>query len=196
MTLERVPDHRDRGLSLLITQYQELPRLRSLLGALLDEVQVVEDAAWDVILGRLVDDAEGAQLDTIGRIVGQPRIGDDEEFRLYIKARITINSSDGTGDDVMQVAEVLLEGKPWSYEETYPASIIIETFEAERAATIAHLLRLARAGGVGFGYHYSTEPEAEAFSFPAGDDAEEDSASGFGDDDPDTGTGGAWADTY
>lgn len=175
MTLERVPDHRDRGLSLLITQYQELPRLRSLLGALLDEVQVVEDVAWDVILGRLVDDAEGAQLDTIGRIVGQPRIGDDEEFRLYIKARITINGSDGTGDDVMQVAEVLLEGKPWSYEETYPASIIIETFEAERAATIAHLLRLARAGGVGFGYHYSEEPVGDLLLL--------DADSGLADDD-------------
>lgn len=198
MTLEHIPNHKEAGLALLITQYQDKPRLAALLGAFLDEAQLLEDATWEVILGRLIDDAVGAQLVTLGRLVGQEPIGaDDDEFRLYIKARIAVNSSDGTGDDVMNVAALLLEGSPWTYEELYPASIIIEALELPGyAATIAHLLKLARAAGVALSLHHSEAAEADTFAFADGDEQQDDSVRGFGGDDPDEEPGGLWVGAY
>lgn len=180
MSLTPVTDHVERGTSLLIEQYRGRPRIESLLRSYLLQVQELSDATWDVMVSRLIDDATGEQLTVLSRLVGENvRLGDDEAQRVLVRARIAVNRSNGHGDDILRVATLLLGDKPWSYAETYPASILIETFEAERAESVATLLRLALAGGVGFGYHYSEEPAGDLLILDADD--------GLADDDGDNG---------
>jgi hypothetical protein len=56
-----------------------------------------------------IDDSEGAQLDNIGRLIGQPRtVTDDATYRLFLKARIQANRSTGSAEDIYSVMRALL----------------------------------------------------------------------------------------
>ena len=63
-----------------------------------------------VLTQRTVDTAIGEQLDVIGRRVGRPRQGltDDEIYRRYVRAQIAANGSDGLIDDILTVAELVI----------------------------------------------------------------------------------------
>jgi hypothetical protein len=51
----------------------------------------------------------GVQLDRIGRLVGQPRAGvDDDHYRFYLRAKIRANRSDGTPDVIIGVFQAML----------------------------------------------------------------------------------------
>lgn len=69
-----------------------------------------ELAAQQVLTQRSVDNAIGAQLDVLGRLVGQPRNGvtDDALYRRYVRARIAANVSDGTIEDAIRIAKCVI----------------------------------------------------------------------------------------
>jgi len=133
-----------------ISQYQGKPRLLAWILSYVRRCQELEDAAWDVILRRMIDNAENAQLDTIGKIVGQLRNGqDDPTYRIYITARIRINRSHGHPDDVISVLQ-LIESAAFGYGEYYPCTAWIE-FTAPPSAdprVLSDLAKLAVASGV------------------------------------------------
>lgn len=181
-----------RSLGLRITQDQESPRFAALISSYIEEVQLVENVAWQVLESRMLELATGAQLDLLGKLVGQERVGDsDDEYRVYIRARIAVNMSDGTADDVMRVAGTLLDGLTWRYWEVYPMTIFVEAFGVEKLqGTIANMIRAARMAGVAFNFQFSDYPEHETFAFALGDEEEADVQRGFGGDDPEIGPGG------
>lgn len=144
MTTETV-DHTTEGLALLVSQYKGAPRLEGYLSALLDEVQALEAAIQQVKAGYHIDDAVGAQLDVLGRIVGQPRIGqDDESFRTYVLARVAANKSSGRTKDLLNVVRLATSNEPnarhefWRSLKTFV--VFIEGISRERAQAIADLL--------------------------------------------------------
>lgn len=63
-----------RALSRLLSQFQNSPVLLQIVRALMSEVQVLVDAIIGTLQGRTPGSAVGAQLDVLGRIVGQPRV--------------------------------------------------------------------------------------------------------------------------
>lgn len=147
--IEHDTQHVDDALRLFLDQFKERPRLAALLSSYIQRVQDLEDAAWDVLVKRLIDNAEAAQLDAIGRIVGEVRDGrDDPTFRLFVLARIRINKSFGHADDVIDVLR-LVEAADFTYLEVYPASAYVDylTDTSQDAATLIALARLARASG-------------------------------------------------
>lgn len=90
--------------------------IEQLLGAILAPAQDVENALQQMALYRFVDTAEGAQLDIIGRIVGQEREGlTDTDYRRYIRARIAANNSNGTIEDVLTVAFLVVYDNTLDY---------------------------------------------------------------------------------
>lgn len=106
--LDHVLDHVEQGLNLLIDQYKGKPRLTGWLKAYLRQVQDLEDAAYDVLIKRLIYNAQDAQLDVIGKIVGELRDGrDGEAYRIGIYARVRINRSRGNVDDVLAVLALI-----------------------------------------------------------------------------------------
>jgi hypothetical protein len=153
MTLAQVTDHAEQAPELLLEQYREKPRIKALLLSYVRRCQELDDAVWDVIVKRLIDDAENAQLDAIGRIVGEERDGKpDATYRIYIAARIRINRSHGHPGDVIDVIR-LIEASAFRYLEYFPASADIEFTEPPLAAP-GHLLAIAqqaRSAGVRLG---------------------------------------------
>lgn len=58
----------------LLAQFdQSVDGIQRFIKAITNQTQVLNDAEVSVMLGRTVEQAEGVQLDIIGRIVGQPR---------------------------------------------------------------------------------------------------------------------------
>jgi hypothetical protein len=80
------------------------------------QFQDLEDAFQGLLTIINIDDSVGAQLDNLGRIVGQQRTGlDDTTYRLYLRARIIANKSNGTTEDLYRVFRALLGALGYKY---------------------------------------------------------------------------------
>ncbi len=84
-------------------------RIEQLIAILIAPFQVLENTLQDLLTQRAVDTAIGAQLDRLGVIVGQPRLGLlDDAYRIYIRARIATNRSNGTTEDLIKIAKLII----------------------------------------------------------------------------------------
>ncbi|HVJ27422.1 MAG TPA: hypothetical protein VM493_07750 [Vicinamibacterales bacterium] len=126
MALSAITNHVERGLSRLIDQFKDKPRLESWISSYLEEVQELSDAAWQVLVTRLIDDAEAEQLTTLGRLVGQTRtIDDDDRFRVLVRARIAVNQSRGRWDDILRIANLLLGDTEYTLTAHFPKALVL-----------------------------------------------------------------------
>jgi hypothetical protein len=79
--------------------------------------QSLDNALQQLLTERSIDTAVGAQLDVIGRIVGQPRNGlDDETYRRYCRARISTNRATGITEDLITVTSLIVYDDDGYYE--------------------------------------------------------------------------------
>lgn len=187
-------NHVTLGAGRLIWQYRgDKPRMQALLSAYLNILQTLEDTAQQVLTQRWPLTAEGVQLDTLGKIVGQAR-GElsDAAYRLFILARILANRSKGRAANLGEILDVV--GVPtidiW---EHYPAEIHVSIAGADYGELIVELLDDAKAGGVMLRYTFSDEDEGDVFQMAATADYDDtDANSGFGDPDPSIQTAGGY----
>lgn len=99
------------GIAHLLQQFKEKPNIESVLAVFLDENQQLENAIEGVLNGYNIDLAVGEQLDVLGRLVSQPRGSlTDDNYRGYIKAKIKINRSSGTLEEIYEIIR-LVEGQ-------------------------------------------------------------------------------------
>lgn len=171
--LEHVTDHEDRALARLIQQLKGKPRLEGLLRAFVSEVQAVEDALWQVFDQRLLDNAVGAQLDLLGRVVGRERAGmDDDSYRTHLRVQIRLNLGSGTARDVLETFALLVNAdlSRLELEEQYPAAFVLRVLGALPVTVddAADILGRAKAAGVRALLEWREGSEAVAFRFDAG----------------------------
>lgn len=182
--IERVEDHCHDALALLLTQFQDKPRLAAVLCAFVDPVQETEDAAWQLLAERDLDTAVDAQLDMLGRLVGEAREGrTDTEYRPFVRARVLINRSNGLPEEILTIVRVVVgDAVELHLREHFPAAFIVEVVGAIpfTPATLLRLLVEAKAAGVRVLLEYSFLPEDETFAFASGSTVELDAARGFG----------------
>jgi hypothetical protein len=151
--IEHFTDHEGR-VSRFIEEFKNKPDLEALARIYLRQIQDIEDAAFEVILERDLDNAIGVQLSTIGKIVKQARTtSDDDRFRTAIRARIAINLSDSTAEDVIKVARLLLQefGESFELRDEPPAQLrvtIHDPLQSAEADLVHELLGATKAGGV------------------------------------------------
>lgn len=128
MTVELVTDHEDQGVALLIAQFKDQSFIEILVRALMEQVQELEDTLWDLLTKRAIDTAVGAQLDVIGKIVGQERgTFDEDTFRTFIRGRVLVNRSSGTTDQMVELVNTLLpDGASLVVKEYFPAAFQIQ----------------------------------------------------------------------
>src|SRR6185369_11842721 len=108
--LVKEQDHVQVGIDKLLHQFKNSTDLKAFFGALLGPLQTTEDDLMDLYESRWVDAAEGLQLDNLGALVGQDRLGfSDSEFKLWIKARILVNKSTGKADDSLKILALITE---------------------------------------------------------------------------------------
>lgn len=126
--IEQNTSYAARALLRLIGQFKNKRTFEPILTALAVQVQALEDAYWQLLSDRTIDNAVGVQLDVLGAIVGEKRGGrPDPDYRLRIRARIRANLSNGTNEDIYAVFRALLATTPGyvlSYLPAYPAGFV------------------------------------------------------------------------
>jgi len=105
-----VPDHVAAATSRLCEQFKTKPNIKNLLATLVAPAQALENALWQLLTQRTIDQAIGVQLDALGTIVGRPRDGvtDDEIYRRYVRAQISVNKSHGSVEDILTIARLVV----------------------------------------------------------------------------------------
>lgn len=136
--IQKVVDHAARALSRLAVQYKSAPLLAKVLGVFTSQVQDIENAVYDTLVGMRLENAVGAQLDVLGRVVGQDReSANDAEYRLRIAARRAANNSIGSAESVYRVFDILLPTHTLAMEPQYPAAFVLNIVEAVDAALVS-----------------------------------------------------------
>lgn len=149
--------------------------LANLVDAVAEAVQGVEDAYWQLYSERWLDDAVGAQLDVLGRIVGQPRNGyGDADYRGHIAARIVANRSSGTAEELLTMVRTIVPGPTTLVlADAYPAGFVLQAGVSNLASglvqLIVSLLRASREAGIHGVFEYmSGTTDADSFTLDGG----------------------------
>lgn len=182
-----------RASRLFRAKYIDKKFMQAWLASYTNRCQEIEDLLWSIITGMLLDNAVGDQLDKLGTLVGQSRISsDDDTYRKAIRARVRINISQGTSEDLIYVAKVMTDNATLKYFDVYPAQVVIEILDSISVSPslLAIFLWETRASGVGFRLWYNVTGD-NTFTFAYGV-PEYDNLQGFGYA-PDPSVGGYWA---
>lgn len=149
--------------------------LANLVDAVAEKVQDVEDALWELYAERWLDVAVGAQLDVLGRIVGQSRNGyGDSDYRAHITARIIANRSSGTAEELLSLLRTVVPGPTTlALTDAYPAGFVllagVTNFSGDLIHVVMSLLRAARQAGVrGILEYMSGTTDADTFMTDGG----------------------------
>lgn len=169
------PGHILQALSKLLTPFRGKPRFASWCAVPIDGLQTIEDQLWALLALLDVDAADLPRLVLLGKIVGQTQRGTLENFRRFVKARILVNRSSGTGPDLIKIARILLGPLAGLadvyYTEYQPASITIEAIGAISdldGAGVLEFLREAKMAGVGMRLVASTSTDGFLFGSVSG----------------------------
>lgn len=150
---EYVSDHKQSAEDRFLQQFKDSTNLKFLLCAWTLQVQDAEDGIDPLVLVRDINTATGDPLDSLGEAVGESRDGrNDDQYRLIIRARILINKSNGTPNELIAIVRQLV-GDPTiivELDEYNPATVFIRPRGViiPDAATFAALLRQAKPAGV------------------------------------------------
>lgn len=163
-----VPDHATIAVSRLAQQFKDKPNITALVRALCVPIQDIENALWQLKTQRGFNGI-GVQLDLVGKIVGQPRNGlSDADYLLYLRAKIAVESSIGTVEDLLTVASLIDPGNSIHVQYAGPATLTITVVERITQATATALdafLHQAAPDGVRVILIYTLEPSANTFTF-------------------------------
>ena len=109
-----MPDNNAVYMKLITSEYADKPNYNAYVKSFLDKVSPIVDSfdSFNTLFN--IDNAEGDQLDKIGKIVGVqrelpisdpdiPSVLDDDLFRAVIKARIYSNLWDGTNEGLIDI---------------------------------------------------------------------------------------------
>lgn len=106
-----ITDHVAQGLALLLSQFDESPRLRKLVEILLTRVQELED--WQQDVASQLNDLQlaiGVQLDRHGRSIGELRNAlTDVDYRRVILARGVANQSETDHETILRITRLVAD---------------------------------------------------------------------------------------
>lgn len=171
------PDWPETAAARLLSGWDR-PRIRAWMRALGEGAQLQEDQSFDLIVSTTIETATGDALDQWGELVDEQRLGlGDNEYRQFILARMLVNRSDGTIDDLVEILEVATQPNVLVLHlDNFPAGfyLIVErlTFMAdETMRRVARLMEAARPGGrhmtlvesVSDGFGFADDPTAAGF---------------------------------
>lgn len=123
----KIDNHVEQGLERRLEQWKDKTNLEKVLIALSTGYQEIEGMFFDLCDKRLnINEAEGEQLDQIGTIVGQERLGfDDDFYRILLQARIGANVSNGEAERVIDTIKLLTQADFVHYMNLDNAEIAI-----------------------------------------------------------------------
>jgi hypothetical protein len=167
-------DHEARAFSRLAQQYRDKPNISAVLRILCAKCQELEVVFQQLLTLRLIETATGAQLDVLERILRQPTLFlDDTTRRLYLRARILLNLSSGTPDQVLRIFTTVLTAPMTAGLQEYPpASFVLRltgaALDPVLVDVMASFLRSAKDAGVYATLEWSESAPADTFRLDAG----------------------------
>jgi len=134
----------------LIEQFRGRTNIEAVIGALAQQSQELEDAAFEVLTETTIANAVGIQLDSLGSLIGVERGGSlDAEYRLKLQAQVLANTSDGTINELLGVLDAL-GATSIVLTENYPAKVEIVIDDPFTLGDVAgEMVNKARAAAVG-----------------------------------------------
>jgi uncharacterized protein DUF2612 len=113
LTVDYISDWQSRLRGRIYQQFKGKPKILAWVDMIARQAQDLEDAFQALFTLVNIDDSFGAQLDNLGRVLGQPRNGvADSVYRLYLRARIVAEKSGGRSEDIYRVFAALFPGAP------------------------------------------------------------------------------------
>ena len=147
MTLPVAQDVVERGLSRLLWQWEDSPLLRGMLESYLTAGQEIEDAFFQLLSERGINEAIGAQLDVLGDIVGEARQGrEDDKYRLAILSRGLINNSNGTPEELLEIVATATGATAPALWEHFSGTTMLYV-EHGASPLVAHAMQNASPAG-------------------------------------------------
>lgn len=123
--LRRIGNHCKQSIDLLISQYQNKPRIAALICSYQSEIQAIEDAIATLYEYALsIEKAQGVALDRLGRILREARNGRaDDPYRRSLRVRVLVNKSSGAIPRLIKIARLFEEtaDEPGAYVRIRPA---------------------------------------------------------------------------
>jgi len=170
VTLSKKPNLVEEGVSRLVSDFRtaEKPVITGILRTWLRAVKRLDDLAIDVIYAHILGTAVGVQLETIGKLLNEPRLGRlDAAYRLFLGSLIRAQTSRGRTLDTFEILELVLGAGDFSFEEPGYNSYAIEMvgYSSSVAETLQRLLRLAKPAGFNLVIFSTTAPQANVISY-------------------------------
>lgn len=151
-----------------------------LVQALVSRLQATDSVVVSLQAAFALPTAEGVQLDALGALVGQPRLGgaypageSDDDYRQKIRAAILRNRSGGTVPDLIAVVSVLLSDLSPQVIVTqagiaaFSLTVIVDTaLTSAQLTALAQFVQAAKAAGVGATVYPSGPPTFAYTTFP------------------------------
>ena len=163
--IEHDESHIVEALEDMRFQDKGMPRAEAYVEVIAARWQVVEDLLWQLATERDLDGSVGVQLDGLGDILDERRGGlTDDQYRLFLKAKILVLRSRGRLEELIQILQVL-GYSGISVTMHHPAKIEILVCEVTLVDETNRILRLAKAGGVGLYFVFSSYKIEELFTF-------------------------------
>lgn len=173
MLATEITNHVQQALARLMQQYKGLPNLTAFITALVDQVQDLEDALFSLNDGRQLynGNAQGAQLDGIGDIVGIKRNGlSDAEYLVFILGTIAENNSDTTLSIILSILTLLLDTQTVLLFELFPAGIAFQvqgaTLDSALWPVVANIVQSSL--GAAIELCFISQFDANSFAFDGG----------------------------
>lgn len=147
MTLPLKQDVVDVGLSRLLWQWERSPLLRGMLESYLTVGQELEDSFFQLLSERGINDAIGAQLNVLGDLVGERRLGRaDGKYRAAILSRGLINNSNGNPEELLTILAAATGAAAPALWEHYPGTTMLYA-EVGVTPFVAHAMQSASPAG-------------------------------------------------
>lgn len=108
----------------LLDQFKNKVNINKFFNSINASIQEIEHVLFDLIQQRSLFTATGVQLDLIGDLLGIERNGrTDEDYRKVLIVQTRVNTSGGTPEDIIFVAQQLSDATIINLTETFPAII-------------------------------------------------------------------------
>lgn len=151
--IEKIENHVERFKARLTELFALGTNWNAVVESFVGEVQGIEDAAFDLLTFRHIDDAFGFRLDQWGELLNEKREGlTDEEYRSVLRARLIADLSNGRRDDFIRLLQELTGSENITVETINPLGLrIAYDIQTEsstlKKARIARLLVLTKSAG-------------------------------------------------
>jgi hypothetical protein len=164
--IDHITTHVENALARLPEQYKNSPNLKTLISCVIEEIQEIEDLAFDFYKNGWVETGVGDILDMWGKILGEDRFGRiDANYRAALLTRIQMNRAGGQAGAIMRAIRNILNPKTILWTDLYPASfqLFVETDNTD--IDLKALISSMKVAGVSFCLLKKPADNEKAFVF-------------------------------